>query len=98
MATRKARQKRTDSSCICSPPITISNTDLAEEPARMCRYGRCLEWRCKMCNGFLAGFGPAGCKCDGDPRWMYHPGMVPGYLRFRWKPAAVKPSLAKRRK
>jgi len=62
--------------------------------------GYCQEWRCGTCNGFLAGAGPVGCRCDGAPRYAMYPDMRPGYFKFHksGKAAAVKPSQLKRAK
>jgi hypothetical protein len=74
--------------------------------AGTCRYGCCTEFRCLKCHGKTGGWGPVGCKCEGGPRWARHPGMAQrvrwydkdGERYFAYVHAAVKPSIARRRK
>lgn len=97
MATLKARQKRITSRCICTPSKNYEVSSLASAVVKRCRYGYCNEWRCPVCNGFLAGAGLAGCRCDGDLRWVMHRDMAPASVRW-FGNIAVKPSLPKRNK
>jgi hypothetical protein len=96
MATLKARQKRTNSRCICRPESRL-NTSKENLRSQECRYGNCNEWRCVACNGFLGGFGPAACRCDGAPRWLRHRDMAPASVRWHGD-VAIKPSLPRRNK
>jgi len=50
-------------SCTCTPRTRLS----AMLTERLCRNGRCTEWRCRRCDGYLGGVGPAGCGCDLPP-------------------------------
>jgi hypothetical protein len=93
--TARAKRKRVDSQCICHPEVTFTSAPELMV-TRVCKYGYCNEWRCVACGGFLAGFGPATCRCDGAPRWAWHTGMAPGSYRLTGK-IALKPSIAKRR-
>jgi hypothetical protein len=78
---------RTDE-CTCKPRTSLRDLLLGSA----CRNGRCIEWRCPRCRGLLGSVGPVGCGCDGYPiRMMFHPGM-----RYWGRPAAVKPSIARR--
>ena len=72
--------------CTCRPQTQITRNWMY--PPVPCRYGLCTEYRCPVCDGYLAGWGTPGCKCSGYVRWMLHPDMMP-----RLKPEAVKPSL-----
>jgi hypothetical protein len=91
-----AKQKRAGSKCVCHPETAFDphSPSVRKKP---CKYGWCNEWRCVACSGFLAGFGPLTCRCDGAPRWAWHTGMAPGVYRFG-KSVALKPSIAKRRR
>ena len=69
-----------------------------------CHWRNCVEFRCLECHGFLGGWGPVWCPCDGGaPREFKHQGMR--NPTARWDPAtetvivsrvAVKPSKARR--
>lgn len=37
------------------------------EHVTICGYGTCVQYLCAGCGDFIAGFGPAGCRCETAP-------------------------------
>jgi hypothetical protein len=93
--------RRNRNNCVCADSTArLKNHDYDDGA---CRYQYCFVARCRRCHGEIFVVGPASCRCDGAPRWLRHPGMAqPGYWdpgTEVWVPvpAAVKPSIARRR-
>lgn len=70
-----------------------------------CRYRYCFSAKCLRCGGEIWGMGPVACKCEGAPRWLRHRhmaqlGKYTGVYddEFVRTHAAVKPSIARRRR
>jgi hypothetical protein len=92
--------RRNGGNCVCARSADYIDNHRFDEGT--CKYGYCTVFRCRVCHGELFSWGPAGCRCDGGPKWLRHPGMAqPGYWDAAldcWVPdrVAVKPSIAKR--
>jgi hypothetical protein len=69
---------------------------LAGQEPGVCRYGYCTEFRCPDCSGYLGGWGPVGCRCDGYIRWMWHPDMAPALDHAPVKPSRRPTRLSRR--
>jgi hypothetical protein len=99
MSSTPKAVRRNWGGCICENRSRVSKT----EEAGACKWGYCVVFRCPVCRGELAGWGPVSCPGHGHPRAARHPGMEqPGHWdleRNVFVPAraAVKPSVARRR-
>lgn len=91
--------RRNAGSCVC--PDGWKQEEYREGT---CRYGYCFSAGCLWCGGEIWGMGPVACKCEGAPRWLRHPGMhdLAKYDLEKHElipvHAAVKPSIARRRR